>query len=186
MSSNLAELDRRLTELENPKTVLSHVVANNHGGGQIKKVVKEVDKEGGEDAEPAKFMAAKARPSHDKKAPGFMEAGALSDCANASGCADGSVASGSFAVHLASYKHMQYLQRGWTELHKQFPTLLANQVPRAKRFTRDDGTVYIRLKAGPFETKQQAYDLCNKLKARQAYCALSRFDGIDLGGFVDL
>ncbi len=202
VAANLANLDHRLAELENPKTGPAHVIANDsdidplvidpvaladgHGGGPITKVVKEKGKEGGEDSRPAEFLSAKVQPSDDKKAPGFIDASAPSHCAGGAGCNDRPVASGSFAIHLASYKHMQYLERGWTELRKQFPVLLAHQVPRAKRFTRDDGTVYIRLKAGPFETKQQVYDLCNKLKAKQVYCALSRFDGIDLDGFVDL
>ena len=202
VASNLAELDRRLAELENLKTGSSHVIANesdihatvgdpvaladDHDGAPMKKVVKEEGKEGSEDTRPAEVLNAKVQPSDDKKVPGFMEARAPSDCVGGTGCADRPVASGSFAIHLASYKHMQYLQRGWTELQEQFPVLLANQVPRAKSITRDDGTVYIRLKAGPFKTKQQVYDLCNKLKAKQVYCALSRFDGIGLDGFVDL
>ena len=202
VAANLADLDHRLAELESLKTGSSHVMANesdihapvgdpvaladDHGGEPIAKVAKEEGKEGGEDSRPGEFLNAKVQPSDDKKAPGLIDASVPSDCAGGTGCADRPVASGSFAIHLASYKHMQYLQRGWSELREQFPVLLANQVPRAKSITRDDGTVYIRLKAGPFKTKQQVYDLCNKLKAKQIYCALSRFDGIDLDGFVDL
>jgi hypothetical protein len=81
---------------------------------------------------------------------------------------------------------MKYLERGWEELRGQFPALLGQTIPRAKRFTRDDGVLYIRLKAGPFATRQQAYDVCYELKARQAYCALSEFDGFDLDGYADL
>lgn len=202
MATNLIDLDRRLTELEGSKSGHSRVVANesdvhspvgepgaladDDDGGLIAKVVKEKGREGGEDPGPARFLSAKVQPSDDKKAAGFIDASAPSDCTGGTGCTDLPVTSGGFAVHLASYKHMQYLQRGWAELREQFPALLANQVPRAKRFTRDDGAVYIRLKAGPFETRQQAYDLCKELKARQVYCALSRFDGTGLGGFVDL
>lgn len=202
VSADLAALDRRLTELEKINPDLSRKAAvrsenpspvgelsaraDDHGGRPITKVAEERNKEGGGDPGPAKSRNAKAQSSHNQKAPGFMAASAPTDCVSGPGCADASRAKGSFAVHLASYKHMKYLERGWTELQKRFPVLLANQVPRAKRYTGDDGTAYIRLKAGPFETRKQAKDLCNKLKEKQLYCALSRFDGIDLDGFVDL
>ncbi len=182
VSTDLAELDRRLTELENMNPDLSRKVAiesDNHSP------VGELSAQA-EDPGRAKSRSAKAQSSHNKNAPGFMAASAPTDCVSGPGCADASGAKGSFAVHLASYKHMKYLERGWTELRKRFPALLADRVPRAKRYTGDDGTAYIRLKAGPFETRQQAYDLCNKLKARKVYCAISRFDGFALDGFVDL
>lgn len=202
LSADLAALDRRLTELEKMNPDLSRKAAvdfdnhspvgklsaldDDHSGGPITKAAEERSKEGGGDPRRAKSRNAKAQSSHNQKAPGFMAASAPTDCISGPGCADASGATRSFAVHLASYKHMKYLERGWAELQKRFPALLADQVPRAKRYTGDDGTVYIRLKAGPFETRKQAYDLCNKLKARQVYCALSRFDGIDLDGFADL
>lgn len=205
--AGLADLDRRLTELEGTNSGHSRKVtiesgknsdigelstlSDDHGDGPIAKVAKKSDKKkraktGGDDLRPALSLSAKVQPSHSKKTPGFMEASAPTDCVSGIGCAGVSVAKGRFAVHLASYKHMRYLERGWSRLQEQFPALLASREPRAKRFTRDDGAKYIRLKAGPFETRQQAYDLCNKLKARQVYCALSRFDGFPLDGYLDL
>lgn len=193
--ANLTDLDRRLTELEDETPGHTRKIAidsDNHSVvGELSAVAGDHDskpntKVAGEDAGPAKTQSAKAKISPNKKTPGFMAASAPTNCVKGTGCTDAPVAKGSFAVHLASYKHMKYLERGWTELRKQFPTLLASQAPRAKRITRDDGTVYIRLKVGPFETRKQARELCDKLKAKQLYCALARFDGIDLDGYVDL
>lgn len=179
------------------------ILADDYSGGPILKAVEEKDDEEGEFLSASTLLAmaegdnvpkpvtapiAPVKPSVQKPAPKFIAARAPSGCVLEGGteCHGTSKETSRFALHLASYKYMRYLERGWLELRDQFPTLLGGTVPRATRFTTDDGTVYIRLKAGPFETKQQAYDLCYKLKAGQAYCALSQFDGSALNGFVDL
>ena len=84
--------------------------------------------------------------------------------------------SGGYAAHLASYRNIETLERGWRILSQGNPDLLSDLTYRVGRL--DQGAdVFYRLKAGPLPDKVAARDLCSAFKARKLYCVVTQFNG---------
>ena len=97
-----------------------------------------------------------------------MSSGAAKSSANA---ATTSLSGFQPAVHLSSYRQKKAAERGWTQLQKQFGSLLGGLTPNIERVDLGGGKgVFYRLKAGPLPSNAAAQDMCRKLKAKRQYC----------------
>jgi hypothetical protein len=83
-----------------------------------------------------------------------------------------------YAIHLASYRRPADVGRGWRTLTAGYPRLLAGLQPRVAAVDFGDrrGTFY-RLKAGPYDTRQEAAAACRRLRGAGLYCAVEDFMG---------
>lgn len=81
------------------------------------------------------------------------------------------VASGSVALHLASYKEQANAERGWRELSGANSDLLGGARPIVRRVDVPGKGLFYRLYAGPVADMENARALCAALKARNIYCA---------------
>ena len=81
------------------------------------------------------------------------------------------------AVHLASYRHAEHAAPGWAELKSRFPNTLAGSQPRLARADLGEQGVFLRLKAGPFDSPAAAQAICDRLAAAGAWCAPTAFTG---------
>ncbi|WP_421786332.1 hypothetical protein [Hyphobacterium sp.] len=81
------------------------------------------------------------------------------------------------AVHLASYRDEMHAQAGWRTLQGLFPELLG--IRQARLQTADLGSqgVFLRLKAGPFDTADAAQDACREIEDTGGWCAVTDFTG---------
>lgn len=80
------------------------------------------------------------------------------------------------AVHLASYRDPAHALRGWAELEARHGGLAGLQA-RASRVDLGDRGVFLRLKAGPFDTPAAAEAACDAIKASGEWCAVTDFAG---------
>lgn len=81
------------------------------------------------------------------------------------------------AVHLASYRGHETAAAGWETLHAMFPDVLDGLSARLESVEIEGRGEFLRLKAGPFDTRDEARAACNAIEAAGAYCALSDFTG---------
>jgi len=79
-------------------------------------------------------------------------------------------------VHLASYRHEENLRSGWAELQAEYPALQAREA-RFEETTLEDRGVFLRLKAGPFDSHADAMAFCADLTVQGAYCMPVDFSG---------
>ncbi|MBL4836896.1 MAG: SPOR domain-containing protein [Kordiimonadaceae bacterium] len=85
---------------------------------------------------------------------------------------------GNYGVHLASYKALENVEKGWAALKKDHKALLANLEPYVRDFNNSSkGGAYKRLIAGPIASNAQADKLCKKLKQSGVWC-----QAVSLGG----
>lgn len=121
------------------------------------------------------LAAARAAAHHDAPAP----AGPSPPAASAPTPAPlGEPASILYGVHLASYRDMATLARGWGVLTAASGGALTGLEPRIE--TADLGAergVFLRLKAGPMAGPAEAERLCAQLAARGIYCRAADFSG---------
>lgn len=82
-------------------------------------------------------------------------------------------------VHLASYRLEENAVSGWAELRESLPDL---QPHRARLERRDLGErgIFLRLKAGPFDSHEAALVFCEALRASERYCMPVDFSGVPL------
>lgn len=85
---------------------------------------------------------------------------------------------GNYGVHLASYKALENIEKGWVTLQKDHTALLANLEPYVRTFTNSSkGGTYKRLIAGPIASTAEADALCKKLKQSGVWCQAVSLDG---------
>jgi cell division septation protein DedD len=90
--------------------------------------------------------------------------------------------SASFGVHLASYRKIDDVNRGWAQLRKALPEQLKGLEARAITVDFNDKRgAFIRLKAGPFASREAAMQKCTELKAAGQYCHVDDFSGEAMG-----
>jgi cell division septation protein DedD len=90
--------------------------------------------------------------------------------------------SASFGVHLASYRKIDDVSRGWAQLRKALPEQLKGLEARAITVDFNDKRgAFIRLKAGPFANREAAMQKCTELKAAGQYCHVDDFSGEAMG-----
>ena len=103
------------------------------------------------------------------QAPVALSAGSTAP-QSASAAAVPAPATGTAAVHLASYKDPKNADRGWAQLTKSYADLLGPLSPVVKRVDLGSKGIYHRLHAGPLPDSAQAEALCKALKQRGVYC----------------
>lgn len=81
------------------------------------------------------------------------------------------------AVHLASYRDPVNVARGWAVLQEQASGALVGLEPRLVAVTLGDRGRFLRLKAGPLDTREAAIALCAQLEAQDIWCQPTDFDG---------
>lgn len=80
------------------------------------------------------------------------------------------------AVHIASYREHRHAVSGWTELAGRHDVLAGRQARLARADLGERG-VYLRLKAGPFDTPSLAVSACEAIRASGDWCAVTDFSG---------
>ena len=81
------------------------------------------------------------------------------------------------AVHLASYRGVETAREGWGELVSAHGDLLGSLDARLSEVEIAGQGRYLRLKAGPFDTADEARTVCRALIATGEYCAVVDFSG---------
>ena len=82
-------------------------------------------------------------------------------------------------VHLASYRLEQNAVSGWQELTEEHQQLAALEARLERRHIGDQG-VFLRLKAGPFDSRADAEAMCASLRNDELYCMPVDFSGQSL------
>ncbi|MFP4519583.1 MAG: SPOR domain-containing protein, partial [Oceanicaulis sp.] len=77
---------------------------------------------------------------------------------------------------LASYRRREHADPGWAQLVARHPEL-AGREARLSRASLGERGVFLRLKAGPFDTPAAAAAACDALKARGDWCSVTDFTG---------
>ena len=85
-----------------------------------------------------------------------------------------------YAAHLASYRLMSNAEIGWRQLSGQLPALSSMQA-RTELVHLEQGD-FLRLKAGPFDTRADAQALCAQAQAASLWCQTTHFTGAALPG----
>jgi len=82
------------------------------------------------------------------------------------------------AVHLTSYRRLEHAQIGWQQLQVQLPALVDLQA-RIETVQLDEGE-FMRLKAGPLDTRHAAQAFCGQAEAVGLWCQPTHFSGTEL------
>lgn len=85
------------------------------------------------------------------------------------------------AIHLASYRSEEHAASGWLSLQALFPDLLAMRTARLEAADLGSRGVFLRLKAGPFDTEASARSACQQIEAAGGWCAVTNFTGRAMG-----
>jgi hypothetical protein len=88
-----------------------------------------------------------------------------------------------FALHIASYRTESSAAAGWRIIAAEAPETLDDLHPRIE--TVDLGSergVYLRLKAGPLDSRDEAVARCAALVEAGHYCQTADFEGRELAG----
>lgn len=86
-------------------------------------------------------------------------------------------ASGPVGLHLASYRNLDRLKKGWAELKAGHPAELTGLEARIHRIDTGKNGVFQRLLAGPIVSRTAADGLCQALSAQGVYCKTVTFSG---------
>lgn len=82
-------------------------------------------------------------------------------------------------VHLASYRRTETAQAGWAQLQVQLPSV-AGLEPRLEAVELGERGAFLRLKAGPFDTRAEARAICAEAEAAGLWCQPTHFTGATL------
>ena len=85
--------------------------------------------------------------------------------------------SGSFGVHLASYRGVETATAGWHEYVSKYPDSFDGLEGLLEIFESPNGEVFFRLKAATFRTEDGAQQFCNEMEALSEYCMVDDADG---------
>ena len=77
---------------------------------------------------------------------------------------------GGFEVQLSAVKSAEAADREWRRLRQSFPALLGDKTLRVDQATFGGDRVVYRLRAGPYQERAVARDLCATLKANAQDC----------------
>src|SRR6185436_14311651 len=82
-----------------------------------------------------------------------------------------SAGGGRFGAHLGSYRTVNEAKHGWEILAKANPDVLGPLGYTTAEFDPGDGRgVFVRLIAGPFDSRAKAQDLCGNLQGKRVFC----------------
>jgi len=82
-----------------------------------------------------------------------------------------------FGVHLASYRSADQARDGWRRLQREHPDELGLLEARVSRVTLEGRGEFLRLIGGGFATEGKAASLCDRLRAKGVFCAVSGYNG---------
>lgn len=77
-------------------------------------------------------------------------------------------------IHLASYKKIKNVHRGWSILEKRFSNTLKGKPPFYYQ-AKIRETLYTRLVVGNFSSPKTAREVCKKLKAQGQFCQVINY-----------
>jgi len=80
-------------------------------------------------------------------------------------------------IHLASYRLMENAESGWWELKARFPSVLDDLEPRLEIAQIRSQGEFLRLKAGPYDSANEAISACAVLESVQVFCQPVDFSG---------
>lgn len=83
------------------------------------------------------------------------------------------VSVGSWQVQLISSKNKEGSEKSWPNLIKKHPDL-SKETYEIEDAKMADGSIFYRLKAGAFKTKEEATSLCNKIKSQKGSCLVTQ------------
>jgi hypothetical protein len=88
-----------------------------------------------------------------------------------------------FALHLASYRTESSAEAGWRIISAEAPDPLEDLHPRVELVDLGpDRGVYLRLKAGPLDSRAEAAARCAALVDAGHYCQAVDFEGREIAG----
>lgn len=82
-------------------------------------------------------------------------------------------------VHVASYRDAEQARDGWAVLSERHAAL-SGLTPRIDETDLGEQGVYLRLKAGPFESAEAAEAACGGLEDSGDWCQVAAYDGAPL------
>lgn len=110
-------------------------------------------------------------PQGARPAPAPAQSGQLTTTAAAPAAA---AASGGYAVQVASRRSEADAQASLHSLQAKYPQQLGNQPPLIRRVDLGAKGVYYRAMVGPFESSEQASQVCSNLKAAGGDCLIQK------------
>ena len=81
---------------------------------------------------------------------------------------------GSYAVQVSSHRSEQEAQSSFRALQAKYPNLLGGRQPIIRRADLGAKGIYYRAMVGPFDSADQATDLCTNLKAAGGSCLVQK------------
>jgi hypothetical protein len=81
---------------------------------------------------------------------------------------------GGYAVQVSSHRSEQEAQSSFRALQAKYPNLLGGREPIIRRADLGAKGIYYRAMVGPFDSADQATDLCTNLKAAGASCLIQK------------
>ncbi|CAK0752208.1 hypothetical protein CCP2SC5_180002 [Azospirillaceae bacterium] len=75
-----------------------------------------------------------------------------------------------FMLHLASYHQKAMAENGWFELQEKSGALLQNIQPTYSQVQIPGRGTFTRISVGPYSSRQEAAELCSRLKRARMYC----------------
>ena len=82
-------------------------------------------------------------------------------------------------VHVASYRTADQAREGWALLSARHETLAA-LTARVDETDLGERGVYLRLKAGPFDSAEAARSACGEIETSGDWCQVAAYDGVPL------
>lgn len=82
-----------------------------------------------------------------------------------------------YGVHIASYRSLDHAGQGWATMLGAMPDILTGLEPRVEEADLGERGIYLRLKAGPFLSPDEAQTACRSLTERAIYCQVMPFTG---------
>jgi len=80
-----------------------------------------------------------------------------------------------YGVHVLSFRRALNVEDGKALLLSRFPSLFADKQFRSRRVDLGDKGVYHRLITGPYATKDEASDICRRLRQVYGFCEVVDF-----------
>jgi hypothetical protein len=84
------------------------------------------------------------------------------------------VPANSYVVQVSSQKSEADAQASWQQLQSKYASVLGNQQVSFKRVDLGDRGTFYRAMVGPFSGRDQAYEMCQNLKAAGGECVVQR------------
>src|SRR5260370_1413216 len=84
------------------------------------------------------------------------------------------VPAGSYVVQVASQKSEADARTSWQQLQSKYGNVFGNYQATIKRVDLGDRGTFFRAMLGPFANRDQAYEMCQNLKAAGGECIVQR------------